>query len=202
MGRFSGVKRVSSISREGLSLVRLQFYWGINIDYALLEVRGKLDVVRRALPEGAGRPTIVKIDPSAESIITIALTYLREGVEERKIVVLKEFAESFVKRRLEQIEGVSQAVVAGGYNREVLVLVDVEKMRSFNLTIEDISSALRSSNLSLIGGTIKQGVFRYPFHIASEFQDLKDVENVVVQNSVGLRVRLSDIAKVVESFRG
>ncbi len=195
-----GVKRVISISREGLSLVRLQFYWGTDIDYAMLEVREKLDAIRGSLPEDAQRPTIVRIDPSSESVITIALTYSSGAAQRNDLAILKEFAQALVKRRLEQIEGVSQAVVAGGYDREILVLVDVAKMRSFNLTFEDISRALKNSNLSLVGGTIKQGVFRYPFRVASEFKDLKDIENVVVKVGLDKGVRLSDIAWVKYDF--
>jgi HAE1 family hydrophobic/amphiphilic exporter-1 len=195
-----GVKRVISISREGLSLVRLQFYWGTDIDYAMLEVREKLDAIRGSLPEDAQRPTIVKIDPSSESIMTIALTYSYGVMQKGDMASLKEFAQALVKRRLEQIEGVSQAVVAGGYDREVHVLVDVSKMRSFNLTLEDISNALKSSNLSLVGGTIKQGVFRYPFRVASEFRDLKDIENVIIKTGWDKGVRLSDIAEVRFDF--
>ncbi len=201
LGTVGGVKRVISISREGLSLVRLQFYWGTDIDYAMLEVREKLDIIRSSIPDEAGRPTILKIDPSSESIITIALTYKTGDFSETRIASLKEFAQALVKKRLEQIEGVSQAVVAGGYDREVLVVVDVEKMRSFNLTIGDISKALKNSNLGLVGGTIKQGVFRYPFRVASEFQSLRDVENVVVKNNPGSGgVRLSNVARVYETF--
>jgi HAE1 family hydrophobic/amphiphilic exporter-1 len=109
-----GVKRVISISREGLSLVQLQFYWGTDIDYAMLEVQEKLDAILGSLPEDAQRPTIVKIDPSSESIMTIALTYSYGVMQKGDMASLKEFAQALVKRRLEQIEGVSQAVVAGG----------------------------------------------------------------------------------------
>lgn len=200
LGTVEGVKKVTSISREGLSLVRLQFYWGTDIDYAMLEVREKLDAVRQSLPEDAGRPTIVKIDPSSESIITIALTYLNRDVSKEEIADLKEFAEALVKRRLEQIEGVSQAVVAGGYSKEILVIVDVEKMKSFNLNFDDIADALKNSNISIAGGTIKQGSFRYPFRVASEFQSLKDIETVVIKKGQSADVRLFEVAKVVEGF--
>ncbi len=199
LGTVGGVKRVTSISREGLSLVRLQFYWGTNVDYAMLEVREKLDIIRSSIPDEAGRPTILKIDPSSESIITIALTYKTGDFSQSEIANLKEFAQALVKRRLEQIEGVSQAVVAGGYEREILVVADVEKLKSFNLTIDDISKALKNSNVGLVGGTIKQGVFRYPFRVASEFKNLKDVENVIVKSGQG-GVQLSNVAKVYETF--
>lgn len=201
LGTVGGVKRVTSISREGLSLVRLQFYWGTDVDYAMLEVREKLDIIRSSIPDEAGRPTILKIDPSSESVITIALTYKTGDFSQSEIANLKEFAQALVKRRLEQIEGVAQAVVAGGYEREILVVADVEKLKSFNLTIDDISKSLKNSNVGLVGGTIKQGVFRYPFRVASEFKNLKDVESVIVKGGQGLNgVQLSNVAKVYEAF--
>ena len=74
IGTVSGIKHISSISREGLSLVRLKFNWGSDIDYAMLEVREKLDAVRSFLPAEAERPTILRVDPSTESIITVSLS--------------------------------------------------------------------------------------------------------------------------------
>jgi len=70
----TGAKKVSSVSREGLSVVTVEFYWGTNMDFAMLEVREKLDQLRAVLPREAGRPTILQIDPAAEPIMTIALS--------------------------------------------------------------------------------------------------------------------------------
>ncbi|MDL1892687.1 efflux RND transporter permease subunit, partial [Sphingobacteriales bacterium CHB3] len=69
-----GAKRISSISRDAQSVVTMEFYWGTDMDFALLEVREKLDQMRGALPREAGRPAILRIDPSTEPVMTIALS--------------------------------------------------------------------------------------------------------------------------------
>ncbi len=74
---------------------------------------------------------------------------------------LKEFSETVIKKRFEQLDGVSQAVVSGGFHREIEVKVDPQKLQSFGLSFEDIKNALKNSNLNLEGGSINEGVFRY-----------------------------------------
>ena len=70
----TGSKKVSSVSREGLSLITAEFFWGTNMDFAMLEVREKLDQIRAALPKDAGRPTILRVDPAIEPVMTIAVS--------------------------------------------------------------------------------------------------------------------------------
>ena len=70
----TGSKKVSSVSREGLSLITSEFFWGTNMDFAMLEVREKLDQMRAVLPKEAGRPTILRVDPSIEPIMAIAMS--------------------------------------------------------------------------------------------------------------------------------
>lgn len=229
-----GIKKVTSISRNASSLITLSFSWGTDVNYAMLEVREKLDEIRSALPKGAGRSTIYKIDPSTESIMTIALQYsnqnqnstspfgaLDHGVgqfddsrqnagsdidlspleiaNETSLSNLRELAESLIKRRLEQLNGVSQAVVAGGTEREVYVEVDPFKLQSLGLTFEQVSEALRNSNLNVEGGSILKGVFRYPIRTVGEFQSVQDIKNVYVNNGHAM-FRLGDFASVFEGF--
>lgn len=220
-----GVKSVTSLSEDGRSLVTISFYWGTDIDYAMLEVREKLDEVRGLLPRDAGRPTIFRIDPSTESIMTLAVTYPQGKNEDSfvrtseemsdqgmiRLAQLKEFAELVVKRRLEQIAGVAQAAVAGGVQREIRVDVDLQKLSSLGLTIEDVAQALKNANVNLEGGTINQGVFRYSLRTIGEFQSLQNISDVVVRRSgdnsstqqagsVTAGFPLSTFATVNESF--
>ncbi len=204
LGTVNGLKRISSVSREGLSLVRLEFYWGRDIEYALLEVREKLDAVRGSLPEGSSRPTIIRIDPSSESIMTLSLstktTIADPTVMQTRLAQLREFAEVLVKRRLEQIHGVAQALVAGGREREILVEVDAAKMTAHGLNFNEISSALSAANIQYSGGTLKQGIFRYAFRTVSELETLQDIEQVSLHARHGQLILLRQIATVRESF--
>ena len=213
----NGVKSVTSVSQDGRSLVTVSFYWGTDVDYAMLEVREKLDEVTGSLPRDAGRPTIFRIDPSTESVMTLAVSYRQSAVSHQLSVMssqpsptshqlqlaqLKEFSEQVIKRRLEQIPGVAQAAVAGGVQREIKVDVDLQKLSSLGLTINDVAQALKNANVNLEGGTINQGVFRYSLRTIGEFQNLQDIRNVLVKsdNSSTAGFPLNSFATVTESF--
>ncbi|MGC8596242.1 MAG: efflux RND transporter permease subunit [Candidatus Kryptoniota bacterium] len=220
----SGVKKVTSISRNGSSLITLSFSWGTDINYAMLEVREKLDEIKSTLPKEVGRSTIYKIDPSTESIMTISLQYSntdqnstlplstsnqsgssdpefspRQIAVETSLSNLRELAESLIKRRFEQLNGVSQAVVAGGTERGVYVEIDPSKLQALGLTFDRISEALKNSNLNIEGGTILKGVFRYPIRTVGEFRGLQDIRDVNVSNGHAV-FRLGDFANVFEGF--
>ena len=79
LGTIAGVKRVRSVTREGISTVTVTFFWGTNMDLAMMEAREKLDGVRGSFPRDAGRPTILRIDPTVEPIMTVAVSTERAG---------------------------------------------------------------------------------------------------------------------------
>ncbi|MFH0991227.1 MAG: efflux RND transporter permease subunit [bacterium] len=259
LGTVTGVKRTSSASREGISVVTAEFYWGTNMDFAMLEVREKLDQLRAGLPREAGRPTILKIDPSTEPVMTVAVSEkqredrremreeiaLRSGagparlggtisaggapsqlegtqagreenrergsIGEKKenestkysqLVELKETARALIKRRIEQVEGVAQAAVLGGLEREIHVEIDMRKLQAHGLTLDQVSAALAAANLNLPGGTIKYGLFRYSLRTVGEFKRVDEIRNVIVAKiSNGRTIRVSDIGSVSDTFK-
>ncbi|HSG49631.1 MAG TPA: efflux RND transporter permease subunit, partial [Longimicrobiales bacterium] len=208
-----GVERVTSVSREGVSLVTLRFAWGTDMDFAMLNVRERLDNVREALPESATRPTILRVDPESEPIMVLSVS----GGED--LWQTKELAETVFRRRLEQLDGVAQAAVTGGLDREIQVEVNPRLLDSYGLTIEEISRALAQANVSAPGGTILQGRYRYPLRTLGEFQTVEEIADVVVarqsvgqgsggaagaqegRGGQGMRlVRLRDVGRVVDGF--
>ncbi|MDH3206010.1 MAG: efflux RND transporter permease subunit, partial [Gemmatimonadota bacterium] len=193
-----GVERVTSVSRYGVSLVTLRFAWGTDMDFAMLNVRERMDNARESLPETVGRPTILRVDPESEPIMTLSVT---GGGD---LWQTKELAETVFRRRLEQLDGVAQATVTGGLDREIRVEVDPRLLEAYGLTIEAISTALDRANVSAPGGTILQGRYRYPLRTLGEFQTVEEIADVVVARqtvSEGVRViRLRDIGRVVDGF--
>jgi len=149
-----GIKKLTSTSSDGVSVVTVEFAWGTDMNFAALHVREKLDLQSAALPEQAERPTIVKLDPSTEPVIVLA-------VSSSSLLNTKRLAENIIKRRLEQIEGVAAAQVTGGVEREIHIDVDMEKAASLNISMDDIAQALNDANYSFPGGTIRKGRFRY-----------------------------------------
>jgi hydrophobic/amphiphilic exporter-1 (mainly G- bacteria), HAE1 family len=193
-----GVERVTSTSRYGVSLVTLRFAWGTDMDFAMLNVRERMDNVRESLPETVSRPTILRVDPESEPIMTLSVS----GGED--LWQTKELSETVFRRRLEQLDGVAQAAVAGGLDREIRAEVDPRLLESYGLTIEQISSALAQANVSAPGGTILQGRYRYPLRTLGEFQTVEEIADVVVARQTqagGTRVvRLSDVGEVIDGF--
>ncbi len=196
VARVPGVKAINSISREGASQVQLRFLWGTDMDFATLNVRERLDNVRYDLPERAERPTILRSDPTSEPVMTLAATS-----ETTDLWQLKELSENVFKRRLEQIDGVAQAAVAGGLEREIHVKVDPNRLEALGVTIDEVSRALDAANYSAPGGTIRRGRYRYALRALGEFQTVAEIgETVVGRGASGSVVLLRDVAGVEDSF--
>ena len=178
-----GVERVESVSREGVSLVTLRFGWGTDMDFAALNVREKLDVLRNAegggLPETSERPLVLRTDPTSEPIMAVSVT----GRED--LWSLKELAESVIKRRFEQVDGIAQAAVVGGLEREIRVEVNPQLLDSYGVTIEQVSAALDAANQNAPGGTIRRGRYRYTLRTLGEFRDVAEIGGVVVARQTG-----------------
>ena len=205
-----GVEKVTSVSQEGVSLVTLRFAWGTDMDFAALNVRERLDNLRDVLPETAGRPTILRVDPQSEPVLTVSVTGGRD------LWQTKEIAETVFRRRLEQLDGIAQASVTGGLDREIQVDVDPALLEAYGVSLSEVSRALDLANYSAPGGTILRGRYRYPLRTLGEFETVDQINDVVVarEQSGGIGrgagvpdsvapervVRVADVATVVDGF--
>ncbi|MCH7563524.1 MAG: efflux RND transporter permease subunit [Gemmatimonadetes bacterium] len=199
-----GVEKVSSVSRDGVSLVTLRFAWGTDMDFAMLNTRERLDNIRDALPETADRPRILRVDPESEPIMVLSVTGGSDLWE------TKDLAETVFRRRLEQLDGVAQAAVTGGLDREIQVEVRPQLLEAYGIDMGQIASALAAANYSAPGGTVLQGRYRYPLRTLGEFQTVDEIRDVVVARqeqgggaegeSTFRLVRLRDVADVVDGF--
>ena len=203
VSRVPGVERVESVSREGVSLVTLRFSWGTDMDFAALNVREQLDNLGDELPELASRSVVLRTDPNSEPIMALSV------VGGTDLASLRDLAESVFKRRLEQIEGIAEAAIAGGFEREIHVEVDPRRLESYGFTVQDVLGALDGANQSAPGGTILRGRYRYALRTLGEFQTVEEIERV----PLGLDARgagdsattgvvlVGDIARVEDGFQ-
>jgi HAE1 family hydrophobic/amphiphilic exporter-1 len=192
VSRVPGVKGVDSRSREGQSLVRLQFYWGTDMEFAMLHVRERLDNLVDQLPESSERPVILTSDPTNDPIISLAIT----GTD---LAELRDLTDAVFKRRLEQLDGVALAAITGGPVREIQVEVDPRRLAVHGVAISDVTEALDRANYSAPGGSVRRGRFRYSLRTLGEFQTVDDLKDVVVfRPQSGGVVRLRDVARVFE----
>ncbi len=189
------IDRIEAFSSEGISGVTLRFNWGANLDNAINDVRDKIDMVKAVLPEDADDPMILKLDIS----MMPALVY---GVssDERTFPHLKKILEDEVCIPLESVSGVASASVMGGMERAILVELNSQRLRAYNLSVSQMVNILRASNLSTPGGNIRTGGTDYIVRVPEELE-LEEIEDVVVSNYNGTPVKIKDIATVKDSFK-
>ncbi|MFQ5529657.1 MAG: efflux RND transporter permease subunit, partial [Gemmatimonadota bacterium] len=192
LSRIPGARSVDSRSREGQSLVRLQFYWGTDMEFAMLHVRERLDNLTDRLPESAERPVILTADPTNEPVMSLAVT----GAP---LADLRDLAEAVFKRRLEQLDGVALSAITGDPEREIQVEVNPDLLASHGVALADVTRALDAANYSAPGGSVRRGRFRFSLRTLGEFRAVEDLNDVVIARpEQGGTVRLRDVARAFE----
>ncbi len=193
----SGVRRVVSRTREGVSIVTVEYEWGTEMDFANLHLREAVDRVafREDFPEMADRPVLLRWDPLSRPISILTLS----GAE--RLESLTEFATEVVKPALEQVEGISQAEVVGGSDREILVQPDPRKMAIYGISVEDIRLALARSNISFPGGKVRQGPLHLSLRISGEYETLDDIAATDIMRQGASPIHVYDVASVYDTVK-
>jgi HAE1 family hydrophobic/amphiphilic exporter-1 len=197
----SGLKKLSSSSSQGSSVIILEFNIGTNLDEATNTIRDRVDLVRNYLPSDAASPMIVKLDPTMMPIMTLALTSDSLSPE-----ALRKIADATVQPRLEQINGVASTSLSGGRERAIRVEIEKDKLRAYNLTINQISQMLAIQNLQTSVGQIDEDGLDWSIAASGEYTSLDDLRNTVISYKVGSdgevrRILLGDIALVEDSYK-
>jgi HAE1 family hydrophobic/amphiphilic exporter-1 len=193
----TGVRRVVSRTREGISIVTVEYAWGTQMDFANLHLREAVDRVafRDDFPVDAERPVILRWDPLSRPVSVLAL----QGTG--RIEAITEFATEVVKPALEQVDGISQAEVVGGAEREILVEPDTEKLAIYGISIGDISAALARSNITFPGGKVRQGPLDLSLRIVGEFETIEDIAETDVARVGDTAVKIGDVARVIDTIK-
>jgi len=194
VSRIPGLLRVESISKEGRSFMTLEFAWRTDMDFAMLHTREKLDGA--PIPEEADDPTIIPLDPQSKPIMVLAVS------GEQTLLELKEFSEELIKPRLEQIEGIGSAEIAGGVEREIQVEVNPDLLSLYGLTIDQIAQRIDDFNQNLQGGSIRKGRFKYSLRVVGEYELLGEIGEISLKTTEERGViRLKDVAQIIDSIK-
>ena len=193
VGVVNNVVRVSSVSRAGQSDVMLEFAWDTNIDLAALEVRERLD--RLALPDDADAPVLLRYDPNLDPIMRLSLSGTAD------LTTLRNLAEYTITRELEVIEGVAAVQVSGGFEDEIQVDVDEERLARLGLSLPQVAERLQQENIELAGGTIEDGEARYLVRTLNAFTAVEDIGAIIVGRRNGTSILLRDVADVGQGHK-
>jgi len=186
-----GVQEIRGLTRQGQSLIFLTFAWGTDMDLVFLNVREKLDQVRSLMPQQAARPQLIYSSASDEPIATLAVSF--RDVSNREFsnrLKLKRWAEQVFTRRLEQEEGIAQAVLVGAVEPEIQIRYRPRQIDKYGLSLSEIQQAVRDANIFSSTGELRDGWYRYSLKIESRINSLDDLRNTPVTSLAGNRVLL------------
>jgi HAE1 family hydrophobic/amphiphilic exporter-1 len=189
-----GVEDMTSQSSEGNSTVRVSFGWGTDIDTAALDVQSKLEDEINELPDDIVRPRVSKFDIASFPVVLLGISSSLDPVE------LTQLIEDQVRYRFGRLPGVAQVDLWGGYNREVRVELDPDRVKALGLPLDRILQAIRNANLDLPAGKIEQGRFEVTLRAPAEFTDLDQIRNTVILQREGAAVTLGQVARVRDTY--
>lgn len=190
----SEVKKLTSASYEGYSLIQVEFESGYDIDDALQKVRDKVEKAEPELPSDVEKPEIIEINISEFPI----MTYNISGPI--GLVKLKDIADD-LKDEIENIEGVLEVKISGGLEREVKVDVDINKLIHYNIRFDDIIEAIENENRTIPGGSIDLDRQSFLVRIPGEFDKPYIVQDLVVKLQDGKPIYVKDVADVSYAFK-
>ncbi len=190
----SGVDKVKTVygtSSEGVSFVSVEFAMSANVNVALQDVQRKVNEVLSQLPAGAKTPAISKIAIDEVPVLRMGLTANMPSREFYQLVKDK------IRPMLSKIPGVGQIALVGGDEREIKVNIDAQKLRSYGLSLVQVTQAIKASNLDFPTGKVKEGEQQYIVRGAGKFTSIDGLRNLVIaQSRQGGDIKLSDIAEV------
>ena len=187
-----GVEEMRSSSSRGRSNVTLTFNLEKDPDQAFQEIQQKLSTVTDRLPETANPPVAQKSDPDSQPVLQYVISAPRNVIE------LTALVENLVQERIESADGVGEVFMYGSRQRQVKVNVNPERLRAFNLSVTDVSTAIRAQNQELPGGSLIEGQRTLGLRTLSKLTEVEQFNDIVIATRNNFPIKISDVGTVVE----
>ncbi len=191
-----GLKELTSVSKDNISVVTMEFEWGSDIDESMNDIRSYVDLVYDNLPDGVSRPTILKLNSSAMPILVYGFT------AKESYAGLDKILEDNVTNVLNRVDGIGNLTVSGAPERKIYIDLDPKQLDAYNLSVEAVGSAVSANNLNLASGTVKMGSEQYQLRVESEYVESSEINNIVVTTTQdGKQVYVRDLAQVRDTIK-
>ena len=191
----SGIKTITSTSKEGQSTVSVEFNWGVDLASATADIREAIDSAKNSLPDDADSPTVFKFSTDMMPMMEIAFF----GTD--NLGALYTLVDNQILNKIEQASGVARAEIRGGLKTEMKVDIVLNRLHAYGLNINDIVSLLSSENQNLSGGETYEGFYKYTLRTMGEFTEEEDIENTVVAlKTNNTPIKLKEIGRVYQGY--
>lgn len=188
----SDLKDMTSKSKENISIITLEFNYGVDIEEATNNVRDKLDMINSSLPDQASTPVIFKFSMDDMPILILSAT------AEESLPGLDKILDDKVTTPLSRVKGVGTVSVSGAPTREIQVYCDPNKLQAYGLSIGTVSNIIAYENRNIPSGSIDIGSESFSLRIQKEFKDPSELLDVVLSYKDGNAVYLRDVATIID----
>ena len=189
------LKEITSTSYDNLSVISLEFEWEVNLDEASNDVRDAVDKSMQNLPDDIDRPTIMRFNTSMMPILIYAVTAKESYSGLDKII------EDKLINRLNRVDGVASATLAGAPERVVYVDLDPNKLDAYHLTVEQIGNKILAENMDVASGSVKIGQMDYSLRVEGEFEESAQIKDIVLGTLNNRTIYLHDVAAVRDTIK-
>ncbi len=186
--------KITSESSDNASVISLEFEYGIDLTEAANDIRDAVSLVQSELPDDVDYPTIFKFSTSMMPVMMLSVT------ADESYAALSKILDEKMVNVLNRVNGVGAVSIFGAPEREVQVNVDPNKLDGYNLSIEQLGSIIANENVNIPAGTIDIGNNTYVLKSDGEFNLSEELNSIVISNSGGRTVRVSDVAMVRDTL--
>ena len=188
------LKSLTSYSQDGVSMVAVEMESGTNQDLALLNVNNEVKAAIPDLPDGADDPVCTKFDIGSQPFLTIA--FATDSMPEK---AAKKVIEDRIQPIVSRVDGVGQAYVSGGRDRQIQILLDPSALNEYGINYLQVCNVVAANNQTTPTGYITQKRDEISLRLLGEFNDVEQLENILIPTSKGQPVRLSMLGQVVDA---
>ena len=187
----AGIDILESTSRAESSRITVRFRPDVDVDVAASDVRDRVSRVRRRLPDEIDEPTIAKVEADAQPVIYISFI-----AERMDALELTDYVNRYVVDRFKNLNGVADVTIFGERRYAMRIWIDRERLAAYNLTIQDVESALRSQNVELPSGRIESQMREFTVLSRTGLTTAEQFRNIVVKRADGYQVKMGEVARV------
>lgn len=174
-----GLKEISSSSRQGEANVSLEFDLGRNIDIALQEAQSKLSEVQRRLPSDIDPPIIRKSNPEDRPVMWIGVS------GNRSLQELMQYVDLYIRDRFKNIEGVGEITLSGFTDRNLRIWIDMDKLRVYELTVQDVIRAIQAEHIEIPAGRIESELTETTVRAMGEARSVEEFQKITISERGG-----------------
>lgn len=191
LASMKGLKSISSVSREGVSLITAELHWGTDVDMAMVECREIIDASFDKLPSKCKKPSVVRNDTAKTDTITLIIL-----PKDDDLVYARYIAEKEIKPKFQRIQGAGVVNLEGGEKEQIEIRVQKERMESRGLSLSQIAQTLGQSNFEYPAGMLREGERELLVQTSGLFKSESDIGAVPLSYNAGGLVRVSDVGTV------